>query len=77
MVATLRVRLLFPAELVREPIIYSVATRHHLIPNLRKARVTERSGEAILDLSGDEESLRQGIEYLTGLGVKVKPLPIE
>ncbi len=72
--ATLRVQLLYPAALVREPIIYTVATKHHLVPNIRKARVTENSGEAILDLSGEEENLKRGVEYLTSLGVKVKPL---
>ncbi len=72
--ATLRVQLRYPAALVREPIIYTVAMRHRLVPNIRKARVTENAGEAILDLSGDEEDLKRGVEYLTGLGVKVKPI---
>jgi len=72
--ATLRVMLIVPADLVRDPVIYTVATRYNLVPNLRKARVTENAGEATLDLTGTEADLKRGVEYLTGLGVKVKPL---
>jgi hypothetical protein len=73
-VATLRVKLVFPPDLVREPVIYTVAKTHHLVPNIRKARVTEGSGEATLDFTGAEEDLKRGIEYLTRLGVKVTPV---
>ena len=72
--ATLRVMLTFPPDLVREPVIYTVAKTHRLVPNIRKARVKEGSGEATLDLSGAEEDLKRGVEHLTQLGVKVKPL---
>jgi hypothetical protein len=73
-VATLRVMLIFPPELVRAPVIYNVAKSHNLVPNIRKARVTETAGETTLDLTGAEEDLKRGVEYLTSLGVKVKPL---
>lgn len=72
--ATLRVMLIFPPDLVREPVIYTVAKTHRLVPNIRKARVTEAAGEATLDLSGAEEDLKHGIEHLTRMGVKVKPV---
>jgi len=73
-VATLRVLLIFPSDLVREPVIYTVAKTYQLVPNIRKARVTETSGETTLDLTGSEENLKRGIEHLTRLGLKVKPL---
>ena len=72
--ATLRVTLTFPADLVRQPVVYTVAKTYRLVPNIRKARVSESQGETTLDLTGTEEDLKQGIEYLTRLGVKVKPL---
>ncbi len=72
--ATLRVTLTYPPELVRDPVIYTVAKTYHLVPNIRRARVTEVSGEATLDLSGAEEDLKRGVEHLTRLGVKVKPV---
>jgi hypothetical protein len=66
--------LILPPDLVREPLIYTVAKTYHLVPNIRKARVTETTGEATLDFTGAEEDLKRGIEYLTRLGVKVKPI---
>ncbi len=72
--ATLRVTLIFPSDLVREPMIYTVARNHRLVPNIRKARVTESAGEATLDFTGSESDLKRGMEYLTSLGVKVKPV---
>lgn len=72
--ATLRLMLIFPPDLVREPVIYTVAKTHKLVPNIRKARVTETAGEATLDFTGEEEDLKRGVEHLTRLGVKVKPL---
>ena len=73
-VPTLRMTLTFPPDLVREPVIYTVAKTHRLVPNIRQARVTETSGEATLDFTGTEDDLKHGIQHLTQLGVKVKPI---
>lgn len=72
--ATLRLLLIFPPDLVREPVIYTVCKTYHLVPNIRKARVTETSGEATLDFTGAEDDLKRGIEHLTRLGLKVRPI---
>ncbi|MEK7205861.1 MAG: NIL domain-containing protein, partial [candidate division NC10 bacterium] len=72
--ATLRLLLIFPPDLVREPLIYTVSKTYRLVPNIRKARVTEASGEATLDFTGAEDDLKRGIEHLTRLGVKVRPI---
>ncbi len=66
-----RVTLTFPQSLIKEPVIYRMSKECHLIPNIRKARVTESEGEVILDLEGSEVQIQLGIEYLTKLGVKV------
>ena len=72
--ATLRLLLIFPPDLVREPVIYTVCKTYHLVPNIRKARVTETSGETTLDFTGAEDDLKRGIEHLTRLGLKVRPI---
>jgi hypothetical protein len=73
-VATLRLLLIFPPDLVREPVIYTVSKAYDLVPNIRKARVTESSGEATLDFTGTEDNLKRGMEHLTRLGLKVRPI---
>jgi hypothetical protein len=70
-VATVRVRLTFPPDIVREPVVYRVAKAHHLVPNIRKARVTETSGEAILDFTGAEDDVERGLASLAAQGVRV------
>jgi hypothetical protein len=72
---TVRLVLIVPSGLVTQPLIYTACKTHRLVPNIRKARITETSGEAVLDLSGDDADLQAGIGYLTGLGVQVKSIP--
>jgi hypothetical protein len=70
-VATRRLVLTFPPHLIKEPLIYRVAKECELVPNIRKARVTDTTGEVILDLQGPEENLERGIAYLTDRGITV------
>lgn len=69
-----RVTLTFPQELIKEPVIFRVAKQFDLVPNIRRAKVTETVGELTLELSGTEENLQRGIRHLEELGVKVEPI---
>ena len=70
--ATRRWSLTYPTKLIKEPVLYRVAKDFKLVPNIRKARVTETTGEVLVDFSGTEEDLKKGLNYLTGLGITVK-----
>jgi len=70
--ATRRWSLIYPSKLIKEPVLYRVAKDFKLVPNIRKARVTETTGEVLVDFSGKEEDLKKGLSYLTGLGITVK-----
>ncbi len=67
-----RVKLTFPQNLIREPIIFTMAKKFDIIPNIRRARVTETVGEMVLELEGDEKSINSGIESLKQQGVYVE-----
>ena len=69
---TRRVSLTYPLELIKEPVIYRVSKEYNLVPNIRKARVTDTVGEMVLDFQGREEDLEQGIAHLTRLGIRVE-----
>ena len=71
------VTLIYPQSLVTEPVIYRLSRQFRIIPNIRRARVTEREGEVILELEGEEAELDKGIAYLNGLGIRVKPAPMK
>ena len=69
-----RVTLVFPANLIQEPVVFTMAKKFDVMPNIRKARVTETVGEMMLELEGDEKNLEKGIKYLESRGVKVEPV---
>ncbi len=68
------VQLIFPQKLIKEPVVYTMALKHQVIPNIRRAKVTETVGEMVLELEGTAEALEQGIAYLKKTGVNVQPV---
>jgi ABC-type methionine transport system ATPase subunit len=67
-----RVKLTFPQELIKEPVIFTMAKKFDIMPNIRRARVAEGVGEVVLELEGAENKLDEGIAYLKERGVKVE-----
>ena len=67
-----RVKLTFPQRLIKEPVIFTMAKKYDVMPNIRRARVTETMGEMVLELEGNEENLSKGIQYLEGQGINVE-----
>ncbi len=72
--ATKIVHLIFPQKLIKKPVIYTMAKKYNVIPNIRRAQVTETIGEVTLELSGTKENLEKGRKYLEKQGVKVEPI---
>ncbi len=67
-----RIKLTFPQNLIKEPVIFTMAKKYDIMPNIRRARVTETVGEMVLELDGTEENLVKGIETLKQQGVVVE-----
>ncbi|GAB4483541.1 MAG: NIL domain-containing protein [Thermodesulfovibrionales bacterium] len=67
-----RVKLTFPQQLIREPVIFTMAKKFDVMPNIRRARVTETVGEMILELEGTEANLEKGIKHLKDRGIEVE-----
>ena len=67
-----RVKLTFPQDLIKEPVIFTMARKFDVIPNIRRARVTETVGEMILEVEGEDENVDKGIEDLKHQGVDVE-----
>jgi ABC-type methionine transport system ATPase subunit len=76
--ATKRVKLTFPQELIKEPVIFTMARKFDVVPNIRHAKVTESGvGEVVLELEGSEKKLDEGIAYLKERGVKVEAVGMD
>ncbi len=70
-----QVTLIFPQHLIREPVIYTMARECNVIPNIRRAKVTETTGEMTLELEGSSDAqVQKAIDFLEKKGVKVEPV---
>jgi ABC-type methionine transport system ATPase subunit len=67
-----RVKLTFPQHLIKEPIIFTMAKKYDVMPNIRRARVTDTVGEMVLELEGAEENIENGIKSIRDQGVEVE-----
>jgi ABC-type methionine transport system ATPase subunit len=67
-----RVRLTFPQKLIKEPVIFKMAMKYNVMPNIRRARVTDTVGEMVLELEGKGDNLEKGIKSLKRQGIKVE-----
>lgn len=72
--ATRKVMLKYPEHLIQEPVLFRMVRQFDVMPNIRRARVTETVGEIALELEGSEENLERGIRFLEQAGVQVDPL---
>ncbi len=72
--ASVRLKLTFPEELITEPIVYLVSRDFGLVSNIRRADVREHIGWMILSLEGDEDNIDAGIAWMQSRGVIVDPV---
>jgi ABC-type methionine transport system ATPase subunit len=49
-----------------------MAKKYDVMPNIRRARITETVGEMILELEGEEENLKSSIQSLKEQGITVE-----
>lgn len=66
-----RVKLTFPEELIREPIIARMVRELDVVPNIRRADVGERSGWIVCELDGDGTAVDGAVTWLRDQGVQV------
>lgn len=69
------VRLTFPEELVKQPLIFLMAKKYDVMPNIRRAKVSETAGEVVLEIEGKKKNLEEGLKFLADEGVFVENVP--
>jgi len=45
-----------------------------VVPNIRRADISEDKGWVVLELEGEEKDIEAGIAWLTGKGIRVDPV---
>ncbi len=63
--------LIFPTNLIKEPVIHEMSKKFNVVFNLRRAKITETIGEIFLELEGSTDDLKKAIEWLKSRGLKV------
>jgi ABC-type methionine transport system ATPase subunit len=69
-----RVRLVFPEQLVREPVLARLTRRFDVEPNIRRASVEAHSGWIVCELDGDQQAIEAAVAWLEETGVSVERL---
>ncbi|HEX2040477.1 MAG TPA: NIL domain-containing protein [Acidimicrobiales bacterium] len=69
-----RVKLTFPENLIKEPIIARLVREHDVTPNIRRANVEEHVGWIVCELVGPGEAVARAIDWLREVGVQVDRL---
>jgi ABC-type methionine transport system ATPase subunit len=69
--ASIKVRLTFQGELIKDPVIYNLGKNHNLVTNIRRANVDQKIGWVDLEVTGDDEEIKKGVKYLESVGVEV------
>ena len=70
----IRARLVFPEQLVREPIIARLARRFDVEPSIRRASIDDHSGWMLCELTGEPAAVEGALVWLAEQGVEVEPL---
>ena len=64
----------FPTELIKEPVIFNLGVQFRVIPNIRRADISESKGWVVLELEGEEKDIEAGITWLISKGIRVDPV---
>ena len=73
-VANVRVKLTFPEELIKQPLLGRLDREFEVLPNIRRANVEEKVGWIICEIGGEEDAVEQALHWLDGLGIQVDDL---
>lgn len=70
-----KIVLIFPAYLAEKPITYHLIKDYDLILNILRAKVTPNTeGRLVIELTGDEKNINEGIEYMRSQNVIVEEM---
>jgi L-aspartate semialdehyde sulfurtransferase ferredoxin len=69
-----RLRLTFPEQLIKEPVIYTLSKRFDVVTNIRRADIRETTGWVVMEVTGTEQRLEEARRHLERLGVRVDDL---
>jgi L-aspartate semialdehyde sulfurtransferase ferredoxin len=67
---------MYPARLIRTPVIWQLGQKFEVITNVRQVSVTDEIGVVGLELEGPRAEIKSAIKWLERLGIRVEPVEI-
>lgn len=71
---SLKFHITFPERKIKEPVIYKIGKEFSVIPNIRRADVSEKTGWMDLELLGEIDEIEKAVTYLKKTGITVDPI---
>jgi len=71
---SLKLKLIYPEEKVKEPILSKLCKTFDVDINIRKGNVQEHVGWLDLELIGSEDEIERAVKWLEEQGIEVSPL---
>jgi len=71
---SIKLKLIYPEDKIKEPILSRVCKNYEVEINIRKANVTDSIGWLELELTGDEKQIEEAIKFMQSQGIEVSPL---
>ncbi len=69
-----RLQLIYPEDLVKEPILCAVCKNFDIVLNIRTAKVTKDTGVLAVEMDGEAEEIEKAIKFIEERGVSVQPI---
>jgi ABC-type methionine transport system ATPase subunit len=69
-----RLQLIYPEDLVKEPVICMVCKNFEVVLNIRTAKVTQDTGVLTVEVEGDPEEIERAIKFIEEKGIIVQPI---
>jgi ABC-type methionine transport system ATPase subunit len=70
----MKLKLIYPEEKIKEPLLSKVCKNFNIDINIRKANVQEKMGWLELEFIGKDEEMEKAINFLVENGVEVQPI---
>ncbi len=71
---SMKLKLIYPEEKIKEPILSKLCKTFDIDINIRKANVQENIGWLELEMIGSEDEIEKAMKWLEEQGVEVSPL---
>ncbi len=67
-----RAHLTYPPHLTDQPLIYELIKKFDVVVNILEANVTPQEGWLLVAVRGEEQVIKEGLEWMSAQGIEVK-----